>query len=296
MRALNTYICLLGICLLFTAARAHGEASLAWKLKPGESLHVAIEQKTDSQIAFSGKAAKTTIELTLVLGWNVLSADDSGFKIRQTVERIRQKLSTQQAGTIEFDSASSSRQTGPAADLATSLRPLVGVSFDLTMSPRGEITVAEPSNEPAKALLAALETAAAGDPAARGAVEQLLRRPLLVLPEKPVNQNDTWSTTAERNTAAGPLKIDTTYELQSLSDQGGKQVASIAMSAKVAPSSGGGLKVTDSQHSGEIDFSLSDGRVIRIDQTQKLTTERPYRDTTIIVTLTSTQKTTMATR
>lgn len=295
MRIPSVVACLL---LVFTSAGfANAQTLLRWKLKPSESLHVAIEQHTDSTVTFTGKSAKTDIHLTLVLGWNVVSADDTAFKIRQTIERIHQKLATPQAGIIEFDSASSAKPTGQSRDLADALRPLVGAEFDMTMTPRGEITALQPANDSAKALLATLENSNAGDATAKAAVEQMLRRPILVLPDNPVTTDEKWSVASERPTAAGPLKINTTYTLNGLSEQNGNPLANIGITATFTPTPGGQLTVkSPPNHSGEIQFNVADGRLIEIKQKQKLTTERPYRETTISVTLDSMQTTTMVTR
>jgi hypothetical protein len=267
---------------------------LRWKLKPGDSLAVTIDQQTDSTVAFSGKSAKTDIVLKLTLGWNVVAADASGFKIRQSIDGIQQKLTTQQAGTIEFDSTSKAKPTGQSRDLADALRPLIGAEFDMTMTPRGEITAVEPANEAAKALFAGLESGQTADAAARASVEQMLKRPLLVLPERPTNVGETWTASSERPTVAGPLKIDTTYKLTGIADQNGRPVARIAMTAIFTPAAGGQLTVKSPEHSGEIEFAVADGRLIKIAQQQKLTTERPYRETTIVVTLASQQTTMVA--
>jgi hypothetical protein len=283
------------VVVLFAAAcPAQAQTLLRWKLKPGESLAVTIEQQTDSSVVFSGKRADTKIDLALVLGWNVTAADNNGFKIRQSIDSIRQKLTTQQAGTVEFDSTSKAKATGQSRDLAEALRPLVGAEFDIVMTLRGEITAVEPANEAAKALFAGLESGQGADATARATVEQMLRRPLLVLPERPTNVGETWIVSSERPTVAGPLKIDTTYRLTSLADQNGKSVARIAMSASFTPAPGGQLTVKSPEHSGEIEFAVDVGRVTKITQQQKLTTERPYRETTIVVTLASQQTTTIA--
>src|SRR5689334_17117679 len=117
------------IVLLAASCPAHGQTLLRWKLKPGGSLAVTIEQQPDSSVSFSGKRADTKIDLTLVLGWNVTAADNNGFRIRQSIDSIRQKLTTQQAGTVEFDSTSKAKPTGQSRDLAEALRPLVGAEF-----------------------------------------------------------------------------------------------------------------------------------------------------------------------
>ncbi len=166
----------------------------------------------------------------------------------------------------------------------------------MTMTPRGEITAMQPSNDSAKAFLTALDNNAEGDTAARAAVEQMLRRPLLALPEKPVTANDTWSISSERPTAAGPLKIDTKYTLTSLSEQDGKPLANIGISATFTSTPGSQLTIKSPTHRGQIQFSIDQGRLLEVTQQQTLTTERPYRDTTIIVTLDSHQTTTMVTR
>jgi hypothetical protein len=282
------------VALFVGVGPVRGQTMLRWKLKPGDSLAVTIDQQTDSTVAFSGKSAKTDIALKLTLGWNVVAADANGFKIRQSIDGIQQKLTTQQAGTIEFDSTSKAKPTGQSRDLADALRPLIGAEFDMAMTPRGEITAVEPANEAAKALFAGLEAGQTTDATARASVEQMLKRPLLVLPERPTSVGETWTASSERPTVAGPLKIDTTYKLAGIANQNGRPVARIAMTASFTPAAGGQLTVKSPEHSGEIEFAVDNGRLIKISQQQKLTTERPYRETTIVVTLASQQTTTLA--
>ena len=84
--------------------------------------------------------------------------------------------------------------------------------------------------------------------------------------------------------------METKYQLENLD---GKSQAKIAMTANARPGAGSKFNIKDHQHSGTVLFSIEDGRLVEIDQTQKLVTERPYRETTIVVTLSSTQKTTV---
>jgi hypothetical protein len=266
---------------------ASAQTLLRWKLKSGDAFTVEIDQHTDSQVGFSGKLAKTQIELKLKLAWKVTAASNSGFTIRQNVEQIYEKITTQDMGVIEYDSAATARAPGQARELAESIKPLVGAEFELIMTARGEITSATPVNEVAKALLAA-----AGkinqEAASQEGLQQMLRRPLMILPEKEVKPGDSWTVSSDRATAAGPLTLETTYRLESIDE---KSVAKIAMTAKAQAGPGSKTTIKDHQHSGTILFSVSDGRTLEIEQKQKLVTERPYRETTITVTLDSTQKT-----
>ncbi len=288
-RAATVARCVVLAVALFHPSIANAQTLLRWKLKPGEALAVEIDQHTDSQVGFSGKSAATKIDLTLGLAWKVAEAGSDGFTIRQTVERIKETLTTQDMGIIEYDSVATARPTGQARELAESIKRLVGAEFELMMTSRGEITSAGPANEVAKALLAANDQAKP-DAASQDGLQQLLRRPLVVLPDKMVNVNDTWTVASDRTTAAGPLKLETTYRLESLDD---KSIATIAMTAKAQASQGSKTTIKEHRHSGTIQFSVADGRLVQIDQTQKLVTERPYRETTITVTLNSKQITTL---
>jgi hypothetical protein len=273
------------VLLLTTAASA--QTLLRWKLKEGEAFTVEIAQKTDSVVAFGTKSAATTIDLTMTLSWKVARATDSVYQIRQTVERIQQTITTRDAGTVAFDSAAAAgRPTGQAKELAEALKPLVGAEFEMTMTSHGEITSVEPVNEAAKALLG---TADAGvDAGSQNTVRQMLRRPLAILPEQAVKAGDTWTSASERATAAGAIKLEAMYQLEGID---GESVARIGTKAKVTPGAGSTTRIKEHEHSGVVRFSLADGRVLDIEQKQKLVTERPYRETTITVTLNSVQTT-----
>jgi len=122
----------------------------------------------------------------------------------------------------------------------------------------------------------------------------LLLPPLVPLP---LIHFGSWSLTYEWvfyfTAATGALKLDTTYRLDGLTDQDGKRLAKIGLTAKATPGAGAKINIKSQDHSGTIVFSADEGRVVEISQTQKLVTERPYRETTILVTLNSTQKTTV---
>jgi len=73
-------------------------------------------------------------------------------------------------------------------------------------------------------------------------------------------------------------------------------VAPTVPPAKLPPgkkSAPGKLNVKSHGQSGTILFAPEQGRVAEAEQTQKLVTERSYRETTIVVTLSSKQKTTV---
>src|SRR5262245_17923073 len=118
---------LFAVLVLFVMPQiCDAQTLLRWKLKPGDTFTVEVEQHTDSQVTFSGKSAATKIDLTLKLAWKVTAATGDSFTIRQTVERIHETLVTQDMGSIEYDSAATARPTGQARELADSIKPLIG--------------------------------------------------------------------------------------------------------------------------------------------------------------------------
>src|SRR5438128_774994 len=81
---------------------ASAEVLLRWKLKTGDRLIVETQQHIESEVGFSGKLAKTAIDLDVELGWIVSAADDNQFTIKQSVQRVHVRAATGQAAPIEY--------------------------------------------------------------------------------------------------------------------------------------------------------------------------------------------------
>ena len=285
--------------LLCLSSTLEAQTPLRWNLKPGQSFGLHSHQETDSEVGFSGKSAKTTISNDLYLTWKVTTTDDEAITIHQTIDRIVVNIVARDAATIEYDSAATGRPSGQAASLASGLKPLLGAEFKIKMDRRGKVLTAEPINEAAKSLMEMTNQLQASDAAARGSLQRLLKQPLVVLPEKEVSAGDSWTHSSELETSAGPMRQETTYQLEKIYDEDGKQMCQIQATSKLHPSAAAGktpeskLKIASQDQSAMIQFSATGGRLFNIDQTQKLETLRVYRETTISVKLNSTQQTTL---
>jgi hypothetical protein len=297
---LSTQYSVIAIALwLLPWTNLDAQTLLRWNLKPGDAFTVETKQETQSQVAFSSKSATSQIDVGVGLNWTVTTADEKQITIKQTIERISVKLATPQGMPIEFDSASQSRPTGQARSLAESLTPLVGAEMNVTMSRRGEILTVKAANAAAEVLFASGEGASGSAGDSRTAIEHLLRQPLVVLPEKEVTTGDTWTTTSELESAAGPMRQKTDYSLEQFDNEGNQRACRIAVQSELTarPAAAGknspSMRIKDQDHSGTITFAVEAGRVVVSDQMQELTTERQYRDVTITVKLSSTQKTTI---
>jgi len=275
--------------ILSIASLAHAQTALRWKLQSGQKLAISITQTTESIVVYSGKKTATQIDLSMELTWRVISADDGKFRIEQSLDRLSVALDSPPAGRVQYDTAQQAKPTGSAKEIAAALDPLLATKLEITMTDRGEIVDAKPvqSSPPAAA-----DPASSG-PVPKESIQQLLRQPLAILPEKPVNQGGTWNTTSELETALGMATLTTTYRYTGPGDVDGHKLEQVAISAelKVAPSDKAKIKLKEHQQSGVVLFDATAGRVASTEQKQKLVTERPYRETTIVVTLDSKQTT-----
>ena len=275
--------------LLICATPLSAQTTLRWKLTPGENLAVAISQTTTSAVSYAGKTTETEIKLDMELRWRVLSADNGQFRLEQSIQQLSVSLDAPPAGRVAYDSAKAEKPTGSAKDLAAALAPLLAAKVEITMNDRGEVLDAKST-----------ETAPANPPAAntslsKETIQQLLKQPLAVLPEAAKTINDTWTGESQLKTSLGPAKQTTTYKYVGPVELEGQKLEKIDSEAKLQLNSPAGTKLTVKSQSqtGEVWFDPAAGRVARAKQHQKLVTERPYRETTIVVSLTSDQTTTV---
>ena len=282
------------LCAQVLAGRSSAQTEFRWKLQPGEQFAVSVAQQTTSDVAYSGKKIATQIDISMELGWTVTAADDKMITIKQSLRRMVLKMESPKVGKVAYDSADKSRPSGAAREVAAAVEPLLSAEILLEMSPRGEVQSAKPANEAAEKLLAAQS-----DPDALGskdAIQQLLKQSLIVLPENAVAEGDTWTTVTEISSALGKGQQETTYHLTGVVEQEGAKLQEIKSTSKLdlTPSTAKDAPtIKEHAQSGTVRFSIDQGRVVSAEQEQKLITERPYRETTIVVSLSSKQTTTI---
>jgi hypothetical protein len=279
---------------LLSARTAPSQTLLQWKLELGEQLKIKTTQQTMSDVAYGGKKTTTHIDLAIELAWQVIAADAGTIRMKQTVTRVSADIRTPDGARLTYDSASSAKPTGRTRDLADALLQLVGGEFEIAMNQRGEIVEVKPANKPAENLISQGD-AAQQPAAARQAIQQLLKQPLALLPESSVRPDDTWTAESELDTAMGKAKQKTTYRFTGVEEQDGRKLERIESSTTLGiegnTPDARKLRIKEHQQTGTLWFDSAAGRLVSAEQSQKLVTERPYRDTTIVVTLESKQQT-----
>lgn len=278
------------LCLV-AGPNLQAQTTLRWKLTAGEKLAVAVTQDTNSEVSYSGKTTKTQIKLAMDLTWRVIAVESEKIRLEQSISRLSVSFDAPPAGRVQYDSAEQAKLTGPAKEIAASLQPLLAAKVEITMNDRGEILEAKEIKDAA----ASVGATAAASLVSQEAIQQLLKQPLVVLPEKPVNTGDTWSTKNDLQSALGPAQQITTFRYTGPAEVEGKKVEVIEVTTtlKLTPPATSKISLKEHKQTGTVRFDAAAGRIVSAEQKQKLITERPYRETTIVVTLGSEQKTTV---
>ena len=287
--------------LLATASPTLAQKPLRWKLKPGDQLQVNIEQQTLSTVTVASKPpVKTTLEMTLETVWSVDSADEQQIKMTQSVKRLAVKMQSGDSTPIAYDSAATAAPVGTAKEVAAAVKPLLeeGSALLVTMNTRGEVLSAEPSPKLAELWKSSSPKEKEG-PGGSQSAQELLKRSLVVLPEMPVEATDAgkakWTKEREIEIPIGKVKQTTEFVYSGELEAAGQKLDKIDFTSKLALAPGGAkslkLTVKEQKQTGHALFSTEQGRVLRAEQTQKLVTEAPYRETIITVTVESTVKT-----
>ena len=279
------------------------QKTLRWKLQPGNQFQVNVSEQKNSSVTITGKPVKMTMEMTLETLWKVDSADEKQIKIIQTVQRLAMKMQTGDSAPISYDSADKTPPVGTAKDIAAAVKPLLaeGAAMTVTMDTRGEVLSATPSAKLAE-LWKTPESKAPGGIGGGTSTQELLKRSLVLLPEKGVTADDAgktkWSSEREVGFSSGKVKQSTEFVYGGVVEEEGQKLDRIDSTSKVTLLPGGtkNLKLTlkSQEQTGHVLFSAEQGRLVSAEQTQKLVTEAPYRETTITVTVDSTVKTSIS--
>jgi len=276
---------------LATAAFAE---PLRWKLKQGEELLAKIDQKSQVASTLGGAAPSImTLDTSLELTWKVDRVDEQGTaKITQRFQRLRMKLEMPKSGAISYDSASQTKPSGDAKAIAAAIEPLLQAEIQLTLSPRGEITSVELSEEAAKSVGGLADASPLKALLSKEGLSNILKQSVVVLPEEEVKPGDTWQREANLTTALGTFKQTTKFELQP-PEASAAEVARIASvssleleqrpAARPSPAT-----LKEQRQKGLILFDQSAGRLRSAEVEQELVTTSMLKDTPIQVKLNST--------
>lgn len=250
------------------------EINLAWNLKAEDRFQVVREQQAVAHTSVASKPVRTSIETKVTMTWQVEALDDQGnATIVQTLNEILVEMDAG-SGVLKYDSSVAIKPTGPVKTIADGVMPLVGESFTVTMSPRGEMTSLKPSDKLAKLFVGKMAEDAGGF-SAQG-IAKLLQQPLLLLPEKPVDAGDTWEVKRDLPSSLGLLQQTLTYKFAGVGEGDQAKTARIELGGTIAapPGAADKPKLKSNELTGLAQFDIEAGRLVEMTakQTLELTT------------------------
>jgi len=236
----------------------------------------------------------------LQISWTIDSVDPSGeAQITQRFERFAVTMKSGNAEPIEYASDSARKPSGSAAEIAAAVAPVIGADISVTMTDRGAIRAVKLSDAAAEAF-ASVESPALKQLFSAEGISKLLGQAAVELPEQAVATDGSWTSSFTTPSPLGTLKQDRTYTLVAGDDSNGETLERINITGRLeigaseqAPRK---LKLIDQELAGSMYFDAVAGRLVKSQTTQKLTTERPYREFKIKVQTTATTKTTISPR
>lgn len=240
------------------------DGSLVWQFHPGQVLSMEMVQDIEMTFSAAIRNIESSSRITTDTTVHVHSVDEQGVaEATSLIERI--SLTTQAPGlNLEFDSDANTRPTGPSAEIAQMMRPLIGAGIDQKMTPDGKIEdVVIPDKalqgfENATPLLGSLFT--------RDSLEQMITQSSIEFPEPRPETGYTWETDRKLKMGPAPVSRKTTWTYLGVTDLAGKPVHRIQGQIEIDfPEGVEGTTVTVSDDKAVVDiwFDGVAGQLVR---------------------------------
>lgn len=274
--------------------RAAGEpALLRWKWSPDSEWVAEFHQQVTTDSTFGAKTLRLAIDSRFTQRWRVRSVDAQGAAtLQQSYTKIAVSVDMGMGNTITFDTDQPATPLGETRRLADALQPLVGPTWTLVVSPRGEVLRLEPSAEAkAAAELAAKNSVAQPLFASDGAIG-LVRQAFTPLPEEAVMPGGGWRSSLPWKASFGVGEISNQYTYEGVRPNDGSSVAAVRVESRIDAKPGPG-KVTKGRElkeqkiAGLLLFDMAGGALVESRQTQSLRSESRVRDVPLAAQLAS---------
>ncbi|MFP6677175.1 MAG: DUF6263 family protein [Pirellulaceae bacterium] len=185
------------------------DANLAWNLKAGEEFTLELRQKTDTVTAVEKKLIRVSLEVDADLLWRVLSVDEKGFDILQTVTGMTVKMQLpDKDGTLEYDSRVDENPRGSARTISLALQPLLAAKVRMKMDRRGNVT--DVSTELDEEIGAKGQSESLRELFTPDVMSEMLAQ---VFPVLPGQSQKNWSSSVQRELPLGKVNMKTDYAL-----------------------------------------------------------------------------------
>ncbi len=273
--------------------------ALRWKWTPNQEFLAAFDQNVTTDSTFGAKTLRLSIASRATQRWIVESVDPQGAAIlKQSYVNIAVTVDMGMGNTIAFDTERPSSPTGETRRLAEALQPLVGPTWTIVVSPRGEMSRFAPSAEWASATEtvaknSVLQPLFATDATngTNGAVGPI-RQAFVTLPESPLAPTRGWRSTLPFQASFGVGEISTQYTYEGAAKFDTLTVAAVRSESRVDAKPGvgkvaKGRELKEQKIGGRLLFDPVNGMLVESRQSQAFRTESRVRDVPLAAQLSS---------
>lgn len=238
----------IGAILLISgfASAAYGQSKeLKWKLKAGDQFAVVLVQKSNSETKVDTRETTVASETTIGMDWEVKNVNSNGdatisqslTSVKLSVTGFTRKKKGETASPlmeVNFDTSAPDGITSESKNLMQQVQPLLGLNFEVVMSPQGEIIDVQTPENVAKQLAQMPDTQKLRALFSKDGLKDILGASAIVVP-KNLTPGQSWTEKTETTTALGSFNRNRTYTYIETKPVDGKQVAEFSLNVTLDP-------------------------------------------------------------
>lgn len=289
------------ICVLISASNAFGQTSdLKWKLEKGDQFAVVLVQSSKSETKVDARETTVVSETTIAMNWEVTAVNSEGdATIEQSLDSVKLSVTgftrKKKGGaasplmSIKFDTAATDDITNESKKLMNQILPLIGLKFNVEMSPLGEIKNVTIPDAVAQQLNKMPDTQKLRALFSKKGLKEMMGAAAIVLPEE-LTPGQTWTNESKTSTALGSFVRTRTYTFVGVRTVDGTEVAEFSVAVALEPindsetktaSSSLDSKLIEFEGSGNLRLDTAGGFFKTSKIENRAHSKKPYREKTI---------------
>ena len=291
MKTIKTKIVFLLTIVIFGfhAQLTNAQQSLKWSLKAGDQFEVTLIQDSNTKTNVDSRQTVMTSNSTIVLDWNVTEVAENGdATIQQSLASIKLSVGDPAvpAQAISYDTNSKEKVSRTSKPLLKQVRPLIGLTFDVVMSPRGEIKEVTLPKATSDVIVTLPETMKLRALFSEKGLQDIFGASAIVLPENDLKAGESWSDESIKITPVGKFNRIRKYAFQGMNTVDGREMAKFSLDATMEKIEGDEPtadsepmgKLTKFAGSGTLLLDAEAGYFTRSKINNEVQIEKPYRE------------------
>lgn len=217
------------------AASTDGAKALfRWKFKPGEKLVWNMDQSVEMSMIVGKMPITTTMDYEFSMSWAINEVSPEGdAQCSLAIDQIVMRMKIAEQEIVFNTNNKDAKPEGPLAAAADVFYALVGLTYDLTMTPRGEVKAVD-FNDAAREKLKKLQANPAMGQLAQmfsaEGLKQMIGQASSMFPEEEVAVGQTWEIAQEvKNPLLGSQKTTAKMKYEGVEDVEGRPLDKISV-------------------------------------------------------------------